>query len=134
MLNNTGIIGLLPFVMLVLLLLYFFAASKVTSLGHLWLRHPEHGRVCFAPIGFSWTTYFFGFFPAMVRGHWQAASAMLLLFPLTLGLSQLYFAYFYNRAYLKHRLSEGYVVSRIVGNPEAMEPYLGFEFPVSCEQ
>lgn len=48
-------------------------------------------------IGFSWTTLFFGFFPALFRGHIGAALLMFILPFVTLGISWLIFPFFYNK-------------------------------------
>ncbi|MBM7544501.1 DUF2628 domain-containing protein [Periweissella beninensis] len=68
--------------------------------------------------GFSWTTMFFGFFPALLRGDFKNALiifALQLIFALpTFGFGfsivGFIFAIFYNRLYIKERLAQGWVV------------------------
>lgn len=74
------------------------------------LKNPETGSVKKAPVGFSWTTFFFGFFPAMFRGHWVGVLAILGLTIGTLGLAPLVMAFFYNKWYLKSLVEDGYKV------------------------
>ena len=72
------------------------------------LKQPMSGQLRAAPVGFSWTSLFFGFLPAAFRGHWSMAIIMVLLALLTFGLSGIYFAFAYNRMYINHLLNEGY--------------------------
>lgn len=58
--------------------------------------------------GFSWTTLFFGCFPAMFRGDWKWAIIMLLAALITGDISWLIFPFFYNRLYIKDLLNNGY--------------------------
>ena len=71
-------------------------------------HNPVTGGLKTAPVGFSWTTLFFGLFPALLRGHWGGAVVMLLVAIVTLGFSNLAFPFFYNRMYIKHLIGEGY--------------------------
>lgn len=70
--------------------------------------NPENGRNYTAPVGFSWTTLFFGFFPAIIRGHVVGALAQFGACLVTLGLSSLVFPFFYNKWYLKSLLKKGF--------------------------
>jgi hypothetical protein len=46
--------------------------------------------------GFSWTTFFWGPFPALFRGHFLAALVLALVSVITLWLGTFVFAFFYN--------------------------------------
>lgn len=69
-----------------------------------------------AKIGFSWTTFFFGFFPALFRGDfkWFAIIALLEIVSgsFTMGIAMtlvtLIFGFIYNGLYIKDLLSHGY--------------------------
>jgi hypothetical protein len=74
----------------------------------IYFENPHTGRVREAPVGFSWTTLFFGFFPALFRGHWGGFFIILLFSIFTAGLSSLFFMFIYNKMYIKHLVSEGY--------------------------
>ncbi|MGH8655103.1 MAG: hypothetical protein ACREYE_24345 [Gammaproteobacteria bacterium] len=50
-------------------------------------QHPTTGQIREAPVGFSWTCFFFGFFPAFFRGDWKWGIIMLLIALITFGLS-----------------------------------------------
>jgi hypothetical protein len=81
------------------------------------LRHPQSGIVKTGYFGFSWTSFFFGGFPALMRGDvWiglavlagslvaSAFSAGLLWF--VVGLI---WAFIYNKRYTLGLLEQGYV-------------------------
>jgi len=74
-------------------------------------HHPQSGRLKTAPVGFSWTTFFFGGIPALLRGHWVAAVVMFLACFVTWGLASVVFAFFYNKWFVNHLVSEGFKVT-----------------------
>jgi hypothetical protein len=80
-----------------------------------------------APIGFSWTTFFFGFWPAVFRFDWMWAAILFVACLLTYGIAGLVFAFFYNKIYLKRLLEKGYTFTSLGGLTEdAMKNYLGY--------
>ncbi|MEO8244583.1 MAG: hypothetical protein ABI832_20000 [bacterium] len=74
----------------------------------IYFEHPQSGRIKEAPVGFSWTSLFFGFFPALLRGDWLMAVVMFMLGPITFGISGFVFAFIYNKIYIKHLIGEGF--------------------------
>jgi len=79
----------------------------------IYFQHPVTGNRREAPIGFSWTTFFFCLFPALVRGDWKWVIIMLLLVIPTFGLSWVVFPFIYNRLYIKDLVNEGYRVKAV---------------------
>jgi hypothetical protein len=74
-----------------------------------------------APVGFSWTVFFFGFFPALIRGDWKWGVVMFLCSLVTLGLSQFIFCFIYNKLYVKDLLNDGYEIVCVKNLVEAQE-------------
>jgi hypothetical protein len=64
-----------------------------------------------APLGFSWTTFFFSFFVPIFRGDWVWFFVQFILACLTSGLSVFVFAFIYNKIYAKSLLDKGFTVS-----------------------
>jgi len=68
-------------------------------------------------VGFSWTVFFFGFFPAIFRGDWKWALIMfvsaLAVSAVTMGyggfIISIIFACIYNKLYVSDLLSRGFV-------------------------
>ena len=80
------------------------------------------------PVGFSWTVFLFGFFTPLFRGDikWAAILGVvafllaLIFFPLAL-VYWFFVATFYNKKYLKEKLSAGYEIKSINdGTPEGL--------------
>ncbi|AYO04119.1 hypothetical protein V9789_004525 [Vibrio vulnificus] len=95
------------------------------------LENPKTGQTKEAPVGFSWTVLFFGFFPPLFRGDWKWAIIIFLLACLTWGLSGLVFMFIYNKLYIKDLLGEGYKVKSIgEGTVEEAAEKLGLNLPV----
>lgn len=73
-----------------------------------YLENPRTGQVRSAPIGFSWTTFFFGPFPMLFRSSFKWFAIIFLLAVFTWGLSSLVFMFIINRLYLNDLLKDGY--------------------------
>ena len=80
------------------------------------LVHSTSGIIKECPTGYSWTTCFFGFFPALFRGDlkWDAIQ---LLVSLAIGVPTAgigggfvgpVFGFFYNKLYIKDMIAKGY--------------------------
>lgn len=80
------------------------------------LRHTQSGVEKAAYYGFSWTSFFFGFWPALFRGDWLvffgSIAIHVVLGLLTFGLGNIVFAiamcFFYNGMHAKRLLTNGY--------------------------
>ncbi|QEA53602.1 DUF2628 domain-containing protein [Loigolactobacillus coryniformis] len=80
------------------------------------LSNPRTNQLKQVKVGFSWTTFFFGFWPALFRGDWLWAVIGLII-QLFIGLPSygigasiysIIFAFIYNRIYINKLLSQGY--------------------------
>jgi len=93
-------------------------------------ENPNTGFMKTAPVGYSWTTLFFGPFPALSRGDWKWGLIMLVLIPLAaIGITAA-FALTYNKLYIKDLISAGYKAKSITnGNMDYAAVKLGFNIP-----
>lgn len=73
------------------------------------LTNPMTNQTRSAPIGFSWTTLFFGVIVPLVRGDWKWAIIMVIAAFLTGFLSMFAFPFFYNKLYYNELLKDGFV-------------------------
>ena len=69
------------------------------------------GQYKTAPVGFSWTTLFFGCFPAMFRSDWKWAAIQFGLALVTAGISWLVMPFIYNKMHIKDLLNKGFVTT-----------------------
>ena len=81
----------------------------------------KSGIVKEAPVGFSWTTFFFGFFPALIRGDWLWAVIIFAASAVSFGLAGIVFAFIYNRLYIQGLLKQGFKVKNYSGNKALIE-------------
>lgn len=72
------------------------------------LKNPSTGEVKQCKVGFSWTVFFWGFWPAVFRGDWKWAIFLLLLAICSLSISDIVFAFLYNKIYIKDLLEKDY--------------------------
>jgi len=61
-----------------------------------------------APIGFSWTTLFFGPFPMLFRGAWKWFVIQFLVNLCTFGFAGLVWMFIINRLYLNDLVKDGF--------------------------
>jgi hypothetical protein len=81
------------------------------------LSNPNTGANKSVKIGFSWTTFFFGFFPAVFRDDWKWAAIIFMIEIIvsipTLGFGfsviGIIFSFFYNHLYINDLLKKGFV-------------------------
>lgn len=67
-------------------------------------------------VGFSWTTFFFGFWPALFRGDWKWFLIQLAVeivmgvwsFGIGSGVVGIIFSFFYNKLYINDLIAKGY--------------------------
>ncbi|MDB5413686.1 MAG: conserved hypothetical rane protein [Rubritepida sp.] len=97
------------------------------------LRHEKTGRVKIGYYGFSWTTLFFGFFPALTRGEPLIfALGFTTSIVITLSISWfaclmlwLAWAFVFNRVYTCKLIGRGYEIVDPAGGGMAARIGLG---------
>jgi len=82
----------------------------------------DQGDIRIAKVGFSWTTLWFGFFPAISRGDWYNFLVMLFIdadyylvsvvfgwqWMFALPFPAIFFGFVYNFLYFRHLFHKGY--------------------------
>lgn len=95
------------------------------------LQHPS-GITKQAYVGWSWTSFFFGCFPAMFRGDWLGffvhVGVSIVLAVTTMGIGNLVFAIawciFYNKWHTRRLLENGYVMVGVGPSEESIKAKL----------
>src|SRR5579883_2046724 len=72
------------------------------------LKHPRTGIIRRGFYGFSWTTLFWGGFPALFRGDFVMGLVFIVIQFLTWGVSGLILAFFYTKYYTLKLIEQGY--------------------------
>ena len=72
------------------------------------ILEDKFGNVKKSPIGFSWTTLFFGFWVPLFRGDFKWFLIMIIVGSLTVGVSVLVFPFFYNKLYYQDLINNGF--------------------------
>ena len=94
-------------------------------------ENPRTGRMRSAPMGFSWTTFFFGPFPMLFRGAWKWFLIVLLTAVVTYGLAGFVWMFIINKLYLKDLIRDGYKLSSTDrSNTDGVAHYVGRRVPV----
>ncbi len=84
-----------------------------------------------APVGFSWTTLFFGFFPAILRGDFFNAIMMGVISVFTFGLAAFIFPFIYNKMYIRRLITRGFVAAPHFAGLGTIETALNMSIPQS---
>ena len=101
------------------------------------LRHPESHIIKTGYFGFSWTTLFFGFFPALFRSDFATflggVVVSIVIGMLTFGIGLLFislgWAFMYNKFYTRKLLERGYVLADTSTLNARAAAALGIAFP-----
>lgn len=72
------------------------------------MKNPQTGIIKKGFYGFSWTTFFFGGFPALFRGDIKTALIVIIACLITGGVAGFIWAFFYNKSYTLGLVKEGY--------------------------
>jgi len=93
-------------------------------------KNPNTGAMKEAPVGFSWTVFFFGFFPPLFRGDFKWAIIIFILAMITFGISNLVFMFIYNKLYVRDLIGSGYKAQSIAsGDLDYASANVGIAIP-----
>ena len=94
-------------------------------------KNPNTGAMREAPVGYSWTTLFFGCFPALFRGDWKWAVIMIIIGLFTFNLSTIIFSFIYNKFYIKDLIGAGFKAQSIAsGDMYLASSKVGMHIPM----
>jgi len=62
------------------------------------------------PLVFSWTSFFFGGFPALIRCDWITGLLIMVACMFTWGIAGIVAAFMYNKMYAKSLFEKGYKI------------------------
>ena len=94
-------------------------------------KNPNSGLMREAPVGYSWTTLFFSFLPAIFRSDWKWAIIMLIIQICSLGLGSIVFSFIYNKLYIRDLIGNGFKAQSIAsGNMEFASAKIGMQIPM----
>lgn len=94
-------------------------------------ENPHTGQIKEAPIGFSWTMFFFGFFPPLLRGDWKWVAIILGLGIISFGvlgwIAIFVGCFIWNKSYMNTLIERGYRLKDTHrGNPDSVDVALGY--------
>jgi hypothetical protein len=94
-------------------------------------ENPKTGAIKEAPVGFSWTVFFFNCFPPLFRGDWKWFFILFLIALITFGLSAFVFMFIYNKLYIKDLIGSGFKAKSIEDdNMGAVIAKIGITIPL----
>jgi hypothetical protein len=100
------------------------------------LENPRTGQIRQAPVGFSWTMFFFGPFAPMFRGDWKWAVILfiiaIIVSAITSGilgwLPGVIGSFMWNKSYLNRLIADGFQLKSMVGSTslDRVDTVLGY--------
>lgn len=104
------------------------------------LKHKESGIVKDGYYGFSWTTLFFGFFPALFRSDFitfiGGFVVWLIIGFMTFGIGSFFvgfvWAFMYNKYYTRKLIERGYVLAGSDADNTLAASALGIALPAAA--
>ena len=91
------------------------------------MKNPHTHQIKICPVGFSWTVFFFGFFPPLFRSDFKWFLIIIFCTFFTLGLSNWVFGFIYNKMSLKDIVSKGFKAQSVqFGSVEQVSAKVGF--------
>jgi hypothetical protein len=97
--------------------------------GAITFENKNTGAIKVAPVGFSWTSFFFSGIPALMRGHIGMGVIQIILSMISFSFSNIVFGFIYNKMYIKHMISEGAKMSSATLSDDALKAKLGLDVP-----
>lgn len=93
--------------------------------------NPNTGARKIAPVGYSWTTLFFFFFPALLRGHWMGVLSVVLISIVLFPISWPIIPFFYNGLYIRYLISNGFMAESATHSLSFLSAKLNLTLPIN---
>lgn len=94
------------------------------------MKNENTGQFKEVPVGFSWTTFFFGSFPALLRGDWKNFLILFFLTVPTFGIILIVYWFKYNKIYTNDLIGKGFKAVMSKQEAEFMSAKIGVHLPI----